>query len=166
MKRIPAILLVILILLLPIHADEVSYYDVPFDDTLQDELFQLCDEYGEYFGCEIDPKMILAVIQIESSYTADIVSHGNYGLCQINKVNHKWLSEELGITDFLDPIQNMRAGVFLYGSYLSVTDGDIHKSAMMYQYGETGAKRRFDIGIYESVYSRKLVEVMDTLKLK
>ena len=164
MKRISAILLVILMLLLPIQANEVSYYDIPFDDSLQDELYQLCDEYSEYFDCEIDPKMMLAVIQIESSYTADIVSHGNYGLCQINKVNHGWLSERLEITDFLDPVQNMRAGVYLYGKYLSATDGDIHKSAMMYQYGETGAKRRFDVGIYESVYSRKLVEVMENLK--
>jgi Soluble lytic murein transglycosylase and related regulatory proteins (some contain LysM/invasin domains) len=166
MKRISAILLVILMLSISIYAGEPTYYDVPFDDALQDELFQLCDEYGKYFGCEIHPKMMLAVIQIESYYTADIVSHGNYGLCQINKVNHKWLGAELGITDFLDPIQNMRAGVYLYGNYLSATDGDIHKSAMMYQYGETGAKRRFDIGIYESVYSRKLVEVMETLKLR
>ena len=166
MKRIPAILLVILTLLIPIYADEIRYCDVPFDDSIQDELFSLCDEYSEYFGCEIDPKVMLAVIQIESYYTADIVSYGNYGLCQINKVNHKWLSEELGITDFLDPIQNTRAGVYLYGSYLSATDGDIHRSAMMYQYGETGAKRRFDVGIYESSYSRKLVEVMESLKLR
>jgi Soluble lytic murein transglycosylase and related regulatory proteins (some contain LysM/invasin domains) len=166
MKIIPLILALVFVLTPVIYADEIRYYDVSFDDVLQDELFQLCDEYSEYFGCEIDPKMMLAVIQIESSYTADIVSHGNYSLCQINKVNHGCLNKELGITDFLDPIQNMRAGVYLYGSYLSVTDGDIHRSAMMYQYGETGAKRRFDIGIYESVYSRKLVEVMENLKLK
>ena len=166
MKIIPLILALVFILTPSIYADEVTYYDVPFDDSLQDELFNLCDEYSEHLGCEIDPKMMLAVIQIESSYTADIVSHDNYGLCQINKVNHKWLSEELGITDFLDPIQNMRAGVYLYGSYLSITDSDIHRSAMMYQYGETGAKRRFDVGIYESSYSRKLIEVMENLKLR
>lgn len=166
MRVVSAILLIFFMIPFLICASDIEYYDVDFADSLQSELFSLCDEYSDYFGCDIDPKMMLAVIQIESNYTADVISNGNYGLCQINKINHEWLGEELGITDFLDPVQNMRAGVYLYGSYLSQTDGDIHRSAMMYHLGETGAKRRFDIGIYESSYSQKLIAVMENMKLR
>lgn len=157
------IIALIVTLFIPASAQKVEYkyYDIALSEELQDELFALCEEYG------VDEKLMLAVMFVESSYRTDVISITNdYGLMQINKINHKWLGKLLEIDDFLDPVQNMKAGVYLYSSYMLSAEGNIHKSAMMYKCGEYGAKRLFDRGIYENTYSRKVVKVMGELKLK
>lgn len=155
------VLTLILVLIVPASAEKVMYYDISLSEELQDELFKLCDEY------DIDEKLMLSVMFVESSYRTDVISKTNdYGLMQINKINHEWLGELLNIEDFLDPIQNMRAGVYLFSQYMVATDENIHKSAMMYKSGEYGAKRLFNKGVCESAYSRKVVKVMNELKLK
>ena len=83
-------------------------YNVPLDDALQRYTYNLCVDYEieEYYP------LVLAVMWRESEFVPTIISKTNdYGLMQINKINHKWLSEELEITDFLDEEQNIHAGV-------------------------------------------------------
>lgn len=90
-------------------------YNVPLDDALQRYTYNLCVDYEieEYYP------LVLAVMWRESEFVPTIISKTNdYGLMQINKINHKWLSEELGITDFLDAEQNIHAGVFMLSLYL------------------------------------------------
>ncbi|HHU55928.1 MAG TPA: lytic transglycosylase domain-containing protein, partial [Acholeplasmataceae bacterium] len=87
-------------------------YDVPLDKEIQQYLYSKCKEY------EIEYELALAIIQVESNFKPNAVNVNSnntkdVGLFQINSFNHKWLSEELGITDFADPYQNIDAGIFM-----------------------------------------------------
>lgn len=118
------------------------------------------------YGYNIDFYLLMALMEQESMYEADAVSSsGDYGLMQINQCNHEWLSEELGITDFLDPYQNVMAGTYeihrLFEKY-----GDTNKVLMAYNMGEGGARKLWNQGIYETEYTRSIAEKYETIKGK
>jgi hypothetical protein len=80
---------------------------------------------------------------------------------QINVVNHDWLSETYGITDFLDPYQNVFAGIQMYLKYYHKY-GEVNMALMAYNHGEAGAKRMWDKGIYETDYTRKVINTKES----
>jgi hypothetical protein len=134
-------------------------YNVPLDDALQRYTYNLCVDYEieEYYP------LVLAVMWRESEFVPTIISKTNdYGLMQINKINHEWLSEKLGITDFLDEEQNIHAGVFMLSLYLHKYK-DIDKALMAYNMGENGAKKRWDAGIYSTNYTRTTRERLELI---
>jgi len=117
---------------------------------------------------EVDAVMVKAIIGKESNGDPTAIGHNNngttdHGLMQINSCNHTWLSQELGITDFMDPVQNIQAGCYILG-LLSHKYSDKHQILMAYNMGETQMRRLWRQGIRSSRYSR---EVMDRyLELK
>ena len=126
--------------------------DVPMDKELQEFIYYLSYEYN------IDFPLVMALIESESSFRADTISKTNdYGLMQINKVNHKWLTEKLGVTDFLDPYQNTRSGLFIIRKLFEKYEYT-EKVLMAYNMGESGAARLWKNGIYETAYSNKIME--------
>ena len=75
----------------------------------------------------------------------------DYGLMQINKCNHVWLEETFGVTDFLDKVQNIRAGVFVLRKlFEEYTDPNL--VLMAYNMGSTGAENLWNKGIYSTPY--------------
>lgn len=135
------------------------YFDIPLSKELQDYIRNLCDEYG------VPIELVIAMIDVESTFRADVVSKTNdYGLMQINKCNHEWLTDKLGVTDFLDPYQNIHSGIHILSSHLEVTNGDIELALMRYNNGETGAKKLWDKGIYSTAYSRKIMTAYESYK--
>lgn len=133
--------------------DKFIPLNIPLDEDLQEYIFYLSAAY------EVDYPLVLAIMQHETNYQADKISGtGDYGLMQINQINHSYLSEELGITNFLDPYQNVKAGMFvlrkLFEKYES-TD----KVLMAYNLGETGASRLWEQGIFESDFSKNIIKV-------
>lgn len=136
------------------------YYDCPLSNELQDYIRTLCEE------SDISFPLVIAQIQVESEFRADAVSETNdYGLMQINKINHDWLREEYGITDFLDPYQNVRCGIgILESNYLLYWDMD--KALMAYNLGDSGARELWDEGIYSTEYTRKIRSAMESLQIK
>ncbi len=126
--------------------------DVDMDEDLQRYVFDECKVYG------IDFCFIMAVIEHESGFQPDIISNtGDYGLMQINEINHEWLSKELGIVDFLDPKKNIKAGVYVFRQLFEKYD-DPEQVLMAYNFGEEGAKRLWDEGIYSSEYSEEIMD--------
>ncbi len=106
--------------------------------------------------------LVWAVMEQESGFDPAAISPtGDYGLMQINRRNHGWLQEELGVEDFLEPRQNAAAGLYLLGQHLEECDGDIHRALMRYNLGPTGAKRLWDKGIFSTEYSRETVGRME-----
>lgn len=135
---------------------EKFYYDCPLDHDLQDYIRGLCEENS------VPMDLVIAMISVESSFRPNVVSGtSDYGLMQINKINHKWLSEKYGITDFLDPYQNVFCGTMIIAEHLEKTDGDIALALMRYNCGATGAKRLWDKGIYSTSYSDKILAAME-----
>ena len=131
----------------------------PIDCSLAVELQEFI--YYLSYGYNIDFNFVMAVIEHESDYRADIISSTNdYGLMQINKCNHEWLSEALGITNFLDPYQNVMAGVYMLHNLFEKYE-DAQMVLMAYNMGETGAKRLWDKGIYETKYSRAILQKLE-----
>ena len=138
---------------------EKFYYDCPLDHDLQDYIRDLCIEN------DVPMDLVIAMISVESSFRPNVVSGTNdYGLMQINKINHEWLSEEYSITDFLDPYQNVFCGITIIAEHLKKTDGGIELALMRYNCGATGAKRLWDKGIYHTDYTRKIMEYYEFYK--
>lgn len=70
---------------LPKNAD-VFLYDIPLSDSLQRYIYEICAEKS------VPVMLALAMIEHESGFNPEVVSSTNdYGLMQINAVNHDWL---------------------------------------------------------------------------
>lgn len=129
------------------------YFDIPLDEEMQSYIWTLCGE----FGITDHYELVYALIQTESSFRPDLVSSTNdYGLMQINVVNHKTLSDLFAIDDFLDPYQNVHGGIYLLSRLLHKYD-NVADALMAYNMGEGGASKLWRRGIHSSKYSEKVL---------
>lgn len=129
--------------------------DVPMDAELQEYVFYLSEAY------DIDFTFAMAVIKQESNFQPDVISPtDDYGLMQINEVNHEYLSSELGITDFLEPHQNVKAGMFVLRKLFEKYETP-EKVLMAYNMGEHGAARLWEQGIFEVNYSKNILQIQE-----
>lgn len=127
--------------------------DLPVE--LQEFTYYLCEAYY------IDFDFAMAIMYTESSFNAAAVSETNdYGLMQINKCNHEELSSALGITDFNEPYQNIRAGLYILRRLFEKYD-EPALVCMAYNMGEYGASVLWEQGIYETAYSNKVLAKAD-----
>ena len=116
----------------------------------------------------VDSKLVLAVIDGESEGNPDAINRNkngstDHGLMQINSCNHEWLSKELGITDFHDPVQNIQAGTYIL-SLLTAKYDNYHWVLMAYNMGEKRTRELWRQGIRTSRYSRKIMKKYQSLK--
>lgn len=116
------------------------------DKETQQFTFYLCKGY------DIDWTLVMALMQKESSFRSDVISAtDDYGLMQINKCNHKWLTDTIGVTDYLDKEQNIRAGVFVLRKlFEEYTDPNL--VLMAYNMGADSAETLWNKGIYTTPY--------------
>lgn len=126
----------------------------PLDDATQQMILDKCEEYN------IDFAFTMAVIFKESSFRPDADSGSSVGLMQINRCNHEWLSEELGITDFFDPEQNVTAGLYMLHQLFEKYD-DPHQVLMAYNMGEAGARKFWNQDKFTSKYSEGVMQVAE-----
>lgn len=139
-----------------VQAGDFTPLNVPMDESLQEYVYWMADAY------EVDFTFLMALIRNESNFQADVISTTNdYGLMQINQKNHEWLSNAVGVTDFLDPYQNIQAGIYILGTLFEKYD-DPHKVLMAYNMGESGASKLWDQGIYQSKYSQRVIGYQET----
>ena len=144
----------------PPTQEEPMYYDCPLSHDLQDYIREQCERQG------ISMSLVIALIEVESSFQADVISQSDdYGLMQINVINHGWLYEEYGITDFLDPYNNILCGITILSQHYE-RYGDETKALMAYNMGATGAKRNWDRGIFETTYTRKIQSAKERYDLE
>lgn len=121
------------------------------DTDLQEFVYYLCKGYN------LDFTLVMALIKQESHFDPSVISATNdYGLMQINRMNHQWLTDALGVSDFTDPYQNVRAGTFilrkLFESYQNT-----NMVLMAYNMGEAGAARLWKNGVYNTNYTDKVL---------
>lgn len=133
-------------------------YDIPLTDELQRFVREQCEARGVPF------EIALALIERESGYRTDVKSSTNdNGLMQINVCNHEWLAEELGLTDMMDPYQNITAGVYILGQAFEKY-GDPNQALMAYNMGDAGMREAWEQGIRSTKYSRAVIEAANLLK--
>lgn len=89
---------------------------------------------------------------LKAAFNSKAVSSTNdYGLMQINAINHK------ENTDYLDPYDNVEQGIkALHKLAKKYNEADL--VLMCWNCGETGARKLWEQGIYSTEYSRKVLE--------
>lgn len=142
----------------PTATEPEILYNIPLSDELQRFVREQCEARGVPF------EIALALIERESSYCTNVKSATNdYGLMQINICNHEWLAEELGLTDMMDPYQNITAGVYILGQAFEKY-GDPNQALMAYNMGDAGMREVWEQGIRSTKYSRAVIEAANLLK--
>ncbi len=125
--------------------------DIPLTKEEQEFLYMLSKDYN------ISYPLLLGIIDFESDFDSDAISESNdYGLMQINSINHSWLKANLNFEDILDPYNNMRSGCYILSQLYNKYDTE-NKVLMAYNMGESGARTLWDKGVYSSNYSDKVL---------
>ena len=119
------------------------------------EIRALVDEMAPKY--KLDPKLVLAVIQVESAYQAHAVSSANaQGLMQLIPAT----AARFGVRD------NLRGGMSYLRWLLKHFDGDVVKSVAAYNAGEGAVRKYGGIPPYRETqnYVRKIRALYDKLK--
>ena len=87
----------------------------------------------------------------ESGWKEGIVTpRGDYGIAQINKVSHAYLSERLGIYDFADSFNSISGGVYLMQEYIN-KGYTVRQAMTAYRWGEAHALSPDPEGYYDRI---------------
>ena len=133
---------------------EVFLFDIPLSDSLQRYIYEICADEG------VPVTLALAMIEHESGFNQEVISStDDYGLMQINAINHEWLEEKYRVADFLNPYQNAFCGITIIGSYIEKY-GDYGKALMAYNMGDYGAQKSWENGVTSSSYSTTILDLM------
>lgn len=134
---------------------EVFLYDIPLSDSLQRYIYEICADEG------VPVTLALAMIEHESGFNPEAVSStDDYGLMQINSVNHNWLEEKYRTADMLNPYQNVFCGISIIGGYIEKYE-DYGKALMAYNMGNYGAQKAWENGVTSTKYSESILALMD-----
>ena len=127
------------------HEEAMSFYPVPLDHDVQAHIIHTCRSY------DIDPVIVVGIIGVESSYNHSAVgdSGDSLGLMQIQEKWHRERMDRLGVTDLLDPIQNVSVGIDYIAELLE--KHSLEHALTAYNSGSPGA----------SAYATKVMERMD-----
>jgi soluble lytic murein transglycosylase-like protein len=105
---------------------------------------------------EVDPKLVDAVVQVESGYHTRARSpKGALGLMQLMPAT----AARFGVNDPFDTVQNLRGGVTYLGHLLKQFNGDVPLSLAAYNAGEGTVLRRGGIPEFQETrdYIRKVM---------
>ena len=118
-----------------------EYFDVALERELQDHIFAVCED------AKIDPALVMAIIQKESNFDIDAIGDRGraQGLMQVQERWHFDRMEELGVTDLLDPYQNVTVGVHYLEELIWVGGGSIEWALMAYNGGHGLANKRAEV---------------------
>lgn len=134
---------------------EVVFFDVPLPHSLQRYIYEVCADE------DVPVTLVMAMVEHESQFNPEIISKTNdYGLLQINAVNHETLAEQYHTADMLNPYQNIFCGVKIIGSYVRQYDGDYTKALMAYNMGAYGAAKAQESGITSTSYTETILALM------
>lgn len=132
-----------------IKVDIFKPVDCELSTDLQEYTYYLCRQYG------VDFELVMAIMFTESNFDPYAVSStGDYGLMQINEINFAELSDKLGITDFTDPCQSIRSGIYILGQLASKYT-DNARVLMAYNMGDYGSSVLWEQGVHSTEYTDK-----------
>lgn len=133
---------------------DVFLFDVPLSDSLQRYIYEICADEN------VPVTLVMAMIEHESGVDPEAVSPtDDYGLMQINAVNHEWLKEEYRCADMMNPYQNVFCGISIISSYIDKY-GELDKALMAYNMGNYGAQKAWKNGVTSIAYSEEILSLM------
>ena len=133
----------------PTPKPEPTYtlYDVPFNKDTQLEIIEICNEY------DISYELILGVISVEcTTFEPNTIGDGgnSFGLMQIQP---KWWSDIMtceGVTNLLDPLQNIRCGCAIINE-LKRMYGTEYRALQAYNTGRPDTNNGYADNVYRSI---------------
>lgn len=137
---------------------EVTFQPLPeaMNIEMQEQVFKICKEEGVSFP------MVMAIIRKESEFNKDAIGEkGDSGLMQVVPQWHTERMKELGITDIMEPLQNIRVGVNYLAECLRNHPGNAADALMAYNMGEKRASELIKQGVCESEYAADIEEIMN-----
>ena len=133
---------------------DVFLFDVPLSDSLQRYIYEICADEN------VPVTLVMAMIEHESGFDPEAVSPtDDYGLMQINAVNHELLKEEYRCADMMNPYQNVFCGISIISSYIDKY-GELDKALMAYNRGNDGAQKAWKNGVTSIAYSEEILSLM------
>jgi hypothetical protein len=132
--------------------EPIKFFDVSLSAELQLHIFKECEKHN------IAPTIIIAMIERESRYDPNAIGDNgkSFGLMQIQPIWFEKEMAELGITDLLDPFQNVTLGIRIM-SDLKDKDTDLYWVLMAYNGGMSYANKAMENEFY-SDYAQYVVE--------
>lgn len=134
-----------------------AYYceAVPLTAEEQMELFNAADAFDVWYP------LAIAMVETETSFRNVAGDSGaSIGYLQVNATLHTELMEQVGATDLWKPRDNFRTGLAYLAQQLERCE-TVHMALMAYNMGPSGAARAWQGGVYETEYSKKIVERAD-----
>lgn len=150
------VLMIALVMLLPVNVDKKM--DTYISEEYQEYVYEVTKEY------DLEPELIVAMIEAESSGRASVVSSAKcIGLMQVSPKWHKERMEKLGVEDLTDAYGNISVGCDFVAELFEKYE-DVYAVLMAYNEGEySGAIKRANKGEY-SEYAKKIVARCEELK--
>lgn len=116
---------------------------------------------------DLDPALVLAVIQVESGGYYHAISHvGAMGLMQLLPATAKEMADSLGLEwhgpeSLFDPVMNVRLGT-AYIKHLADRYGDVSTALAAYNWGPTRIDQRIRKGTgVPSIYIERVMKAFD-----
>jgi soluble lytic murein transglycosylase-like protein len=122
------------------------------------QLNPIIDSAAQKYG--VDPELVKAVIQTESSGNPNAVSNaGALGLMQLMPSN----VSESKVSDPFDPTQNINAGVSQLSGYLKKYDGNVDQALAAYNAGPAAVQEYHGIPPYHETqnYIKKIHDLLN-----
>ena len=116
----------------PAKSEEPTY---PYQDLIEEEAKKQ----------DLSPLLIAAIIQVESGGDPHAIGDGgeSQGLMQIQPRWHEEEMKRLGVTDLLDPEENVRLGCAIFRGILDQAGGDVEKALTIYNRGFDDGSREY-----------------------
>lgn len=132
---------------------QALYSNVPLSEDLKEYIIKLCESK------HIAPALVFAIIDRESSFNEKAIgdSEHSFGLMQIQPRWSKERMTRLDCLDLLNPYQNVAVGIDILSTYFEKYE-DIAYVLMAYNGGESYAENNMKNGIYETDYTRYVLE--------
>jgi len=126
--------------------------NIPIKDEHKEYVIQASSMY------DVPIPLIVAIMSIESNFVADVISPTNdLGYMGINRSNVSSLTKSFHTDDFLNPYNNIVAGTYWLRGIMD-NGYNLSKSLMVYNMGSVKAKELWQQGVYETDYTRKVME--------
>lgn len=128
------------------------FLDSPIKKEYQEIAYKVSKEY------KVDFPLVVALMEVESGGDPKAISDTNdYGICQINICNHKWLKDKVGYKNILNAEDNIRCCCYMLKRYYKVYDLT-SEVLLAYHLGGKRANELINQGITESDYTRKIMQ--------
>ena len=140
------------------NAEAMAFYPVPLDHDIQAFVIRACEDLN------MDPAVIIAMIDQESDFRADCIGDNGeaVGLMQIQQKWHQERMDKLGVTDLMNPLQNVAVGMDYLAELLAEGNG-LEWALMAYNGGSQYADDLTEKGMV-SDYATEVLANSEKLK--